>query len=159
MLAPVPVPLPGLPPAPLPELPTPQTLEMPLPPQVWPEGQLPHWSVFPQPSPTGPQLARSCSQLDGTQPFPVVVPELDVDVVPLDELDVLVPPLELDVLVLSVVHTLFVQTWFGAQEPQLIMPPQPSDADPQLSPAGQALFGAQVPPQRLGLPFGPPPQV
>jgi hypothetical protein len=47
------------------------------------------------------------------------------------------------------------QACWGPQAPQVIVPPQPSDAVPQVWPAGQLVFGVQ--PHTFGAPA--PPQV
>jgi hypothetical protein len=41
-------------------MPPPQTLGVPPPPQTCGSVQSPHWRMFPQPSPIGPQLAPAC---------------------------------------------------------------------------------------------------
>jgi hypothetical protein len=51
-----------------------------------------------------------------------------------------VPELELDELLVALeTQTLPEQTWPAPQVPQAIVPPQPSGAVPQSSPAGQAV--------------------
>lgn len=42
-------------------------------------------------------------------------------------------------------QALLVHVWLLEQVPQLIIPPQPSEMDPQVDPEGQALSGVQPP--------------
>jgi hypothetical protein len=42
----------------------------PFPPQIWPLGHDPHWSVFPHPSPMAPQVAPALTHVAGLQAVP-----------------------------------------------------------------------------------------
>jgi hypothetical protein len=72
--------------------------------------------------------------------------ELEVEAPPVAEPPVPEPPapLELDELdELDATHWLLEHVWLLGQVPQLSMPPQPSGAVPQTSPAGQVVAGVQ----------------
>ena len=77
---------------------------VPPPPQVWPAGQLPQFSIPPQPSSLGPHCSFREAQVAGMQ-------------APLPQTPGLPPPPQIS---------------GGVQVPQLRTPPQPSPAAPQL---------------------------
>jgi hypothetical protein len=64
--------------------PLPQTFGIPPPPQVWGGVQAPQWSVPPQPSGIGPQLAPACAHVVGVHP-PHALPPGKVRQVPLQQ--------------------------------------------------------------------------
>jgi hypothetical protein len=115
----------------------PQTLGVPPPPQVVPGAQSPQSSSAPQPSATGPQLARACVQVRGTQrgaPHTLATPP---------------PP----------------QVVPAGQVPHIRSPPQPSATGPQLALALPHVRGTHdrpasaAPPEPHTLARPPPPQV
>jgi hypothetical protein len=98
----------------------PQTLGVPPPPHIAGAVQLPQWSRFPQPSPTGPQFAAACVQVRGTQG---VLGTPQVFAAP--------PPPHVA----------------GAlQLPHMMMLPQPSAIGPQVAPADMHVRGTHTGP-------------
>jgi len=97
----------------------PHTRSPPPPPHVWLPEQVPHWSVFPQPSPMGPQLTAWAAQLLGVQLLPVP-----------HTLAVPPPPQ--------------VSPGTGQVAPQSIWLPQPSPTGPQSAPSSAHVFGVHT---------------
>jgi hypothetical protein len=158
----------------------PQTLDLPPPPQVCPEGHVPHIRMLPQPSPATPQLNPSCAHVNGQHPGKVHCPTC----VPLQ------PPHSIPIGHMPQFRTLPQpslcmphmkpcwaqvfeqqagspqtpgvpaphapgppQVWPEGHLPHWIVFPQPSSVEPQSRPSSSHVFGVQA--QTLGWPLAP----